>query len=31
MATLQNIRSKGPLLVIVFGLEMFAFLAGDAW
>ena len=31
MATLQNIRSKGPLLVIVIGLSLFAFIAGDAW
>ena len=31
MATLQNIRSKGPLLVIVIGLALFAFIAGDAW
>lgn len=31
MATLQTIRSKGPLLVIVIGLALFAFLAGDAW
>lgn len=31
MATLQNIRSKGPLLVIVVGLALFAFIAGDAW
>ncbi len=30
MATLQNIRSKGPLLVIVIGLALFAFIAGDA-
>ena len=29
MATLQKIRSKGPLLVI--GLALFAFIAGDAW
>lgn len=28
MATLQNIRSKGPLLVIVIGLALFAFIAG---
>ncbi len=27
MATLQNIRSKGPLLVIVIGLALFAFIA----
>ena len=31
MATLQKIRSKGPLLVIVIGLDLFAFIAGDAW
>ena len=31
MATLQSIRSKGPLLVIVIGLALFAFIAGDAW
>ena len=31
MATLQNIWSKGPLLVIVIGLALFAFIAGDAW
>ncbi len=31
MATLQNIRSKGPLLVVVIGLALFAFIAGDAW
>ena len=31
MATLQKIRSKGPLLVIVIGLALFAFIAGDAW
>lgn len=30
MATLQKIRSKGPLLVIVIGLALFAFIAGDA-
>lgn len=29
MATLQKIRSKGPLLVIVIGVALFAFLAGD--
>ena len=27
MATLQNIRSKGPLLVIVIGLALFAALS----
>ena len=31
MATLQTIRGKGPLLVIVIGLALFAFIAGDAW
>lgn len=31
MATLQKIRSKGSLLVIVIGLGLFAFIAGDAW
>ena len=31
MASLQTIRSKGPLLVIVIGLALFAFIAGDAW
>ena len=31
MATLQKIRSHGPLLVIVIGLALFAFVAGDAW
>lgn len=31
MVTLQKIRSKGPLLVIVIGLALFAFIAGDAW
>ena len=31
MATLQKIRRKGPLLVIVIGLALFAFIAGDAW
>ena len=31
MATLQKIRSKGPLLVIVIGPALFAFIAGDAW
>ncbi|NDW13255.1 peptidylprolyl isomerase [Bacteroides sp. 214] len=31
MATLQQIRSKGPLLIIVIGLALFAFIAGDAW
>ncbi len=31
MATLQSIRTKGPLLVTVIGLALFAFIAGDAW
>ncbi|MGL4852588.1 MAG: peptidylprolyl isomerase [Phocaeicola sp.] len=31
MATLQTIRSKGPLLIGVLGLALFAFIAGDAW
>ncbi|MEG2149609.1 MAG: SurA N-terminal domain-containing protein [Bacteroidaceae bacterium] len=31
MATLQKIRTQGPLLVIVIGLALFAFIAGDAW
>lgn len=31
MATLQKIRSHGPLLLIVIGLALFAFIAGDAW
>ena len=31
MATLQKIRSKGPLLLIVIGLAMLAFILGDAW
>ena len=30
MATLQTIRSKGPLLVVVIGLALFAFIAGEA-
>ena len=30
MATLQTIRSKGPLLVVVIGLALFAFIAGDS-
>lgn len=30
MATLQKIRSKGPLLVIVIGLALFAFIAEEA-
>lgn len=31
MATLQKIRSKGPLLVVIIGVALFAFVAGDAW
>ena len=31
MATLQKIRSKGALLVIVIGVALLAFIAGDAW
>ena len=31
MATLQKIRSKGPLLVGVIALALFAFIAGDAF
>lgn len=31
MATLQSIRSKGPLLLIVIGLALLAFILGDAW
>ena len=31
MAALQTIRSKGPLLVVVVGVALFAFIAGDAW
>ena len=31
MATLQNIRSRGAWLVVVIGLALFAFIAGDAW
>lgn len=31
MATLQTIRSKGPLLIGVIGLALFAFIAGDMW
>lgn len=30
MATLQKIRSKGPLLVIIIGLALFAFIAEEA-
>ena len=29
MATLQNIRNKGPLLVIVIGVALLAFVLGD--
>ncbi len=31
MATLQKIRNQGPLLLIVIGLALFAFIATDAW
>lgn len=31
MATLQKIRSKGVLLLIVIGLALLAFILGDAW
>lgn len=31
MATLQKLRDKGPVLIIVVGLALFAFIAGDAW
>lgn len=31
MATLQSIRKHGAFLVIVIGLALFAFIAGDAW
>lgn len=31
MATLQKIRNMGPLLVIVVGFALFAFVAGDIW
>lgn len=31
MATLQKIRSKGVLLLVVIGLAMLAFILGDAW
>jgi peptidyl-prolyl cis-trans isomerase D len=31
MATLQKIRSKGPLLVVAIGLGLFGFIAGDAF
>ena len=30
MATLQKIRAKGPLLVIVIGVALFAFIAEEA-
>ena len=29
MATLQNIRKRGPLIAIVVGLALFAFIVGD--
>lgn len=31
MATLQKIRNRGPLVVLVVGLALFAFVAGDVW
>lgn len=31
MATLQKLRNMGPLLIIIVGLALFAFIAGDAW
>lgn len=31
MATLQKIRSKGTLLLVVIGLALLAFILGDAW
>ena len=31
MATLQKIRNRGPLLVAVIGIALFAFVAGAAW
>ena len=31
MATLGKIRSKGPLIVIVVGAALLAFIAGDAF
>lgn len=31
MATLQKLRNTGPLLIIIVGLALFAFIAGDAW
>ncbi len=31
MSTLQKIRNRGPLLIVVIGLALFAFIAGDAW
>ena len=30
MATLQTLRNAGPLLIIIVGLALFAFIAGDA-
>lgn len=31
MATLQKLRNMGPLLIIIVGVALFAFIAGDAW
>lgn len=31
MATLQNLRNRGPLLIIIVGLALFAFIIGDLW
>ena len=31
MRTLEALMSKGPRLVVVIGLSLFAFIAGDAW
>ena len=31
MATLQKIRNRGPLLLIVIGLALLAFILGDVW
>lgn len=31
MATLQKIRNRGPLLLIVIGLALLAFILGDLW
>lgn len=31
MATLQTLRNKGPLLIIVVGIALLAFIAGDAF